>query len=94
MTKYKRLSPLRKVVMIIIIWLKPGITATFGTVSVIATICFVTMINIIGYSQTLTYPIAGTNQSKSYNDSLEIVTPAAGQPFYGQDALQLKNPIR
>jgi len=57
------------------------------TVNVIATICIVTMINIIGYSQTITYPIVGTNQSKFYNDSLEILAPASGQPFYGQDAL-------
>jgi len=54
---------------------------------VIATICMVTMTNIIGYSQTLSYPVAGTNQSKFYNDSLEIMAPAPGQPFFGQDAL-------
>lgn len=32
------------------------------------------------------YPVVGTAQVKCYNDTTEIAPPAAGQPFYGQDA--------
>jgi hypothetical protein len=32
------------------------------------------------------YPIVSTNQTKSYNNSVEISTPAAGSTFYGQNA--------
>lgn len=33
-----------------------------------------------------TYPVVDTGQSRCYNTSAEIAAPAAGQPFYGQDA--------
>lgn len=33
-----------------------------------------------------TYPVVDTNQTKCYNNTVEITPPAAGQPFYGQDA--------
>ncbi|MEI6753398.1 MAG: DUF1566 domain-containing protein [Paludibacter sp.] len=32
------------------------------------------------------YPIVSTNQTKFYNDSVEISTPVAGSAFYGQNA--------
>ena len=56
------------------------------TVNVIATICIVTMINIIGYSQTNTYPIVGTGQTISYDTSVAITMPNSGQAFYGQNS--------
>ena len=56
------------------------------TVNVIATICLVTMINIIGYSQTNTYPIVGTGQTISYDTTAAIAMPASGQAFYGQNS--------
>ena len=33
-----------------------------------------------------------TGQTKCYNNSAEITCPAAGQPFYGQDA-QYQGPV-
>jgi len=56
------------------------------TVNVIATICIVTMINIIGYSQTVTYPIVGTGQTISYDTMAAITMPTSGQAFYGQNS--------
>ena len=56
------------------------------TVNVIATICIVTMINIIGYSQTNTYPIVGTGQTISYDTVVAITMPTAGQAFFGQNS--------
>lgn len=35
---------------------------------------------------TLAYPAVDTGQTKCYDSSREIAPPAAGQPFYGQDA--------
>jgi Protein of unknown function (DUF1566) len=32
------------------------------------------------------YPIIGTNQTKFYNNTIEITTPAIGSTFYGQNA--------
>lgn len=49
-------------------------------------IFFVTVINIIGYSQTLTYPIVGTGQTISYDTSVAIAMPTSGQAFYGQNS--------
>ncbi len=56
------------------------------TVNVIVTICIVTMINIIGYSQTNTYPIFGTGQTISYDTTVAITMPTSGQTFYGQNS--------
>jgi hypothetical protein len=58
----------------------------FFTVIFIATICIVTMINIIGHSQTNTYPIVGTGQTISYDTTAAITMPTPGQPFYGQNS--------
>uniref|UniRef100_UPI00029B0B63 Lcl C-terminal domain-containing protein n=2 Tax=Marinilabilia salmonicolor TaxID=989 RepID=UPI00029B0B63 len=38
------------------------------------------------YAQTLTFPIVGTNQTKFYNNRVEIEAPGPNDPFYGQDA--------
>jgi hypothetical protein len=37
------------------------------------------------------YPVVGTNQTKFYNNSGEISSPAKGQPYYGQAAFHLGN---
>jgi hypothetical protein len=42
----------------------------------------------LALAQNRTYPIAGTGQSKCYNESVEITAPLAGHPYYGQDAQQ------
>jgi hypothetical protein len=53
----------------------------------IATLILMTfLLNLIGQSQTLTYPIAGTGQTKFYNNVGEISAPAKGEPYYGQAA--------
>lgn len=41
---------------------------------------------IIGFSQTITYPIVDTDVSDFYSDEAIISAPLGGQPFYGQDA--------
>ncbi|MEI7661920.1 MAG: DUF1566 domain-containing protein [Bacteroidota bacterium] len=56
------------------------------TVNIVATICIVTLINIIGYCQTNTYSIVGTGQTISYDTTAAITMPASGQPFYGQNS--------
>lgn len=37
------------------------------------------------------YPVVGTNQTKFYNNSSEISSPARGEAFYGQDAVSQEN---
>jgi len=37
-------------------------------------------------AETRSYVIVGTGQTKCYSNNQEIAPPAAGQPFYGQDA--------
>ena len=37
------------------------------------------------------YPIVGTNQTKSYNNTAEISAPATGSAFYGQNAMYSGN---
>ena len=56
------------------------------TVNVIATICIVTMLNIMGFSQTYTYPVVGTGKTISYDTAVAITMPTSGQPFYGQNS--------
>ncbi len=58
----------------------------FFFVNITSIIFFVTVINIIGYSQTLTYPIVGTGQTISYDTSVAIAMPTSGQAFYGQNS--------
>jgi len=53
------------------------------TVNVIATICIVIMINIMGFSQTNTYTIVRTGQTISYDTPAAITMPTSGQAFYG-----------
>jgi len=43
-------------------------------------------ISINGISQELTYRIAGTGQTNSYNNTIIITVPAAGQSFFGQNS--------
>lgn len=38
------------------------------------------------WGTTLSYPVVGTGQNKTYNATTIIAAPAAGQSFYGQDA--------
>ncbi len=52
----------------------------------IAIIGMVTMTNFIGFSQTNTYPIAGTGQTISYDTTAAIALPTSGQAFYGQNS--------
>ncbi|MEI6884509.1 MAG: DUF1566 domain-containing protein, partial [Bacteroidota bacterium] len=58
----------------------------YFTVNVITTICMVTMINFIGFSQTITYSIVGTGQTISYDTMVAITMPISGQTFYGQNS--------
>jgi len=44
------------------------------------------VLDSIGLGQSLTYPIVGTGQTNSYNNSGIITLPATGQPFYGQNS--------
>jgi hypothetical protein len=39
-----------------------------------------------GISQTFTYPIVGTGQTNSYNNSGTIAIPSSGQSFFGQNS--------
>ena len=55
-------------------------------VHAIATICIVIMTNLIGFSQTNTYPIVGTGQTISYDTAVAITMPTSGQPFFGQNS--------
>lgn len=41
---------------------------------------------VVNLSDISGYPIAGTNQSKCYNNLSEISCPVQGEAFYGQDA--------
>jgi len=41
-----------------------------------------------GTATTLSYPIVGTAQTTCYGDVESMTCPAAGQPYYGQDAQQ------
>jgi len=56
------------------------------TINVFTTICIVTMTKIIGFSQTNTYPIVGTGQTRSYDTTAAITMPTSGQAFYGQNS--------
>ncbi len=38
------------------------------------------------------YPVAGTNQTTCYNNTVAIAAPAQGEAFYGQDAQYRNNP--
>ena len=40
---------------------------------------------------SLSYPVVGTGQTPCYGNSAAIACPAAGQPFHGQDAPQLRS---
>jgi hypothetical protein len=52
----------------------------------VTTIVVVTLLFYsIGNSQTLTYPMVGTGQINSYNNSAIITLPISGQSFYGQN---------
>ena len=55
-------------------------------INVIITICMLTLINFIGFSQTINYPIVGTNQTISYDSTRIISKPVPGQPYYGQNS--------
>jgi len=39
-----------------------------------------------GFAAGLTYPIVGTGQNQSYDNTRVMAAPNPGQPFYGQDA--------
>jgi hypothetical protein len=52
----------------------------------IALICILSMINLAAYSQTHTYTIVGTGQTKSYDTTAVITIPTSGQTFYGQNS--------
>ena len=58
-------------------------------IHLIGTFCLVAMANFAGFSQTNTYSIVGTGQTKSYNASVEISMPTSGQSFYGQNSNHL-----
>ncbi|MEI6437091.1 MAG: DUF1566 domain-containing protein, partial [Bacteroidota bacterium] len=60
-------------------------------IKILATICIVTMINFIGFSQTNTYSIVGTGQTISYDTAAAITMPTPGQPFYGQNSNHPRN---
>jgi len=55
-------------------------------VNLIAIIYVMTMTNLIGLSQTITYPIVGTGQTISYDTTSAITMPTIGQAFYGQNS--------
>jgi hypothetical protein len=53
----------------------------------IITITLILLISVkAGIGQNLTYTIAGTGQTASYNNSAIIAKPAEGQSFYGQNS--------
>jgi hypothetical protein len=52
----------------------------------IVLICLLSISGKTGFGQALTYAVVGTEQTKSYNNTGIISTPAAGQPFYGQNS--------
>ncbi len=43
-------------------------------------------VTVAGTAQTRSYPVVDTGQVKCYSATAVMVAPAAGQPFYGQDA--------
>jgi hypothetical protein len=55
-------------------------------VNVIKAISILMMTSILGYSQTITYPIVGTGQTISYDTTATITMPTSGQAFYGQNS--------
>lgn len=65
----------------------------FITLTILFGCCFCAKAPASGNSNTTNnlpditgYPIAGTNQTLSYDNTGEIAAPAAGQAFYGQNA--------
>ena len=52
----------------------------------IATLSVLLSLGISGTVSAQTYPVAGTNQTRAYNNLTEIAIPAGGMPFYGQNA--------
>ncbi len=53
---------------------------------VIIAVTIVHVITPIALCQSITYPVVGTAQSNSYNNSGLITVPNAGQQFYGQNS--------
>ena len=51
-----------------------------------AIICMLTIANLAGFSQTITYPIVGTGQTISYDTAHAITMPASGQAFCGRNS--------
>jgi hypothetical protein len=51
----------------------------------IALVSILTFGGLTGFGQILSYPIVGTGQFNSYNNSGITSMPATGQPFYGQN---------
>lgn len=49
-------------------------------------ISIVFLISLAMITTAQTYPVAGTNQTKAFNNSSVISTPTSGQAFYGQNA--------
>jgi hypothetical protein len=56
------------------------------SLNAIVIICILSMTNLIGFSQTITYPIVETGQTISYDTAVAITIPTPGQAFYGQNS--------
>jgi hypothetical protein len=52
----------------------------------VALVCLSVFSGKTGFGQMLTYPIVGTEQKLSYDNTGIISIPAPGQPFYGQNS--------